>query len=376
MVNSKKHYKIKEIDLFNLSIQDLLKSKLSETTVSEIMSYLEQESISFEYKKFYVQIADGKISYYWDGTLAYQNNTHLSSAIVTNYIKKKFAEDKLSELICGIDNEIITALYLIYGHEKSAFNEKQFNSIFSTVYKIKKMPLSPELHYYNNTTMPYVIKKQTKDKIHILLNTMYRINYTIPSTQYPMPEKGNLRYFYKENSPILNDNGELDIILKGHHGELGKCFKNTADAIDILTSSGYNKIHKVEYFAGWLFSNLSKPVFHAWVVVDEESVIDINIFNEVTNNILYDEIISGEKVLDREKLAYKIKQINADHSSLYSQYYNYGDCGNYLYVGLPTTREKAADLMKQIINDPKIKDYDNVNKTTGENKLQEIYKSL
>ncbi|WP_373266191.1 hypothetical protein [Hungatella hathewayi] len=111
--------------------------------------------------------------------------------------------------------------------------------------------------------------------------------------------------------------------------------------------------------------------FKRAAVIDEQSVLDTGIFNSVTNNefLLQKKQINGELKIDRTILAKNIKKINDDKKSPYSKYYNYG-------VGSMTTRENAAASLFKRVLDNDHKSYENVDKKTGENKLQEIYSKL
>lgn len=370
---SKKHYIIKNIDLFNINIKDKL-IKLSEVkSILDVSDCFKMNSISYEYNNFFLTIENDSIFYYYNGILCYKNTLAFDDATTSIALE----ETTKSTFINGVNDEILTGMLLIYNLEMNHLKFKRSTRTYCTYYKVRE--ISAEIFKYEYSQEPYVIFKKS-DKTSILMNYMYRKLVTLPTVEYPLVNNNNsLKIFYNDNCKKIQDNDKLNQILKGYQGEIGKCFKNSEEIIQRLCDNGYDGDHTIDYYSGWLLdAKFSNAVVHAWVVIDDCSVIDVGVFNEQTDNkyLLSDKIFNGKTVLNRELLAKSMKQIKDDKNSYYSMYYNYGDCGRYLYAGVKTTREEAGIMFKRYLEKTNNPFYNNVDKSTGENKLQKIYQQL
>lgn len=211
-----------------------------------------------------------------------------------------------------------------------------------------------------------------------VLNNRTLKECTIPASMYPMPNvRVSPSIFHKGNTKDLEDDGELARILDEADvkPQMGKCYSNAEKVYDALQASGYTSHHKVEYFSGWM--TLLDTIgwhHHAWIVVDDQSVIDLT--HEVAGPLIemQEKARAGKQIgVKRENLVKEIKRFEAQSHS-FRERFSYGCCDSWCYIGVPSDKEEAIISFRDVMAKyPEHPSYDNVDKETYTNGLNRLY---
>ena len=221
----------------------------------------------------------------------------------------------------------------------------------------------------------YLIKE--KNKGFAILNCISLKTSLMPATLYPMPNAKTPQAFYSGNTRLLDDNGELDRILsgKGFRRKLGHCYQTVESELQVLSEAGYTQRHSVQFFCGWA-TNLytSGWTHHAWLVVDEHSIIDLTAEKIGPLADLCNRANTGEiPETSRDKLASALKQFEKEPHTV-GELIHYGKCHGWCYIGVPSSRTEGIDSYNKLLDKyPDHPDYKNVDRATGTNALTRAY---
>lgn len=364
-----KHYHIKAIcisDFFDNFKKDIL------LRCEKIFEYFVINDISLSYEKIYVLFNNKGVNLYFNNMLIYTN------PVVDDIYDGKFTEcykrnnkDNYDELERSLMKIVLGCIYAVYSVEKNVLSYKVSKRDFYSLYKIKGTDIQIQ-KYELGAELISVSEKY--NKIKAFINYTCKKIIIFPSKEFPSLNKEKLRWFSEKNTEDLPDQSEVDAIIGNTIGPLGKCFDNAATIIELLYKNGYDKHHVIEYYAGWFLRlPADTPIYHAWVVIDGKSILDMG-------NPKYDFLQSwttkeenGEcSVLRREEI---IKLIKADEKveRKFSDRYSVGKVRDCLYVGSLSSRKEAGKFLEYYLNSYKRSKIYNKVDEKGFNKLQQIY---
>lgn len=268
---------------------------------------------------------------------------------------------------------VLTAFWLVWQVESNQLKSVKTSLQFYTSYKIK--PMGIKMKKWSATGE--LAFSERNGKITILCNGLDKKQYTVPSSQYPLPTNGPYSYWYHANAEALDDDGELSLILAGFHGELGRCYTNAEAVINKLSACGYTDRHKVEYYSGWLFgTDIPCGTHHAWVVIDDHSVIDLTMRKHSKLSEYREKCAEGIFMpFNRAIFASWIHEEQKSTAPFAENYY-YGNVEKLFYIGTITDKTTATSSFRTLRDKmPNHPDYQNVNRQNGSNLLQETYYS-
>lgn len=222
----------------------------------------------------------------------------------------------------------------------------------------------------------FIVNEKANDPKTLVITDceFWKKTYTIPSRLYPMPNNNWTHVFTAECTKPLNDDGALAEILNTFSPKLGCCYQNVADAIKLLDDSGYTQKHTVRFFSGWAIISGIVPTHHAWLVVDGNSVFDFAINKLGLAERARVAAEKGEYIpLSRELLAKDIRKMEL-RVPPFMERFPYGQCFRAAYVGVESNRDEALASYQRLMKEfPDHPSYKNLSKTSGVNKLNEIY---
>lgn len=212
------------------------------------------------------------------------------------------------------------------------------------------------------------------DKVSIIANNTLKIEKTIPSRLYPLPNNSKYKIFNAKNTENFDDD-TVNKLLSGIIFKPGYCYTNSQDIVDILRKSISDKA--IDYYSGWLFRGI-KMTHHAWVIVDNKYLIDVSIYKqyeklkEFSNNYENGKISIGRK----ETIDILTSAVKSDEE--FKEKFYYGKAPKeYIYVGVKSNPEEARksynDLITKTPNHP---DYQNIYSDGSNATLNEVYKRL
>lgn len=344
------------------------------SAINQALSYCGKERVSVGYAGIYMTVNDGIIRIYHNEMLVYENDIAdgFEPSSFTEAFLKNTNMERLEEMERSILKIGFASIYLAYSIENNNLKAKRQKGTFYINYKLKGSEIT--LRKYEAGTNLFVIR-ETAGKISFMRNYKTKDCYTFPSALYQMPNKGKMSCFHPGNMEELDDGGRLDKALDGVPLELGKCYSNAEKIIGALHNDGYEKEHTVEYYGGWILqANGDKLIHHAWVVIDGKSIIDASIKKCGKFHSYLETIERGIYMpFSRDLLADWIRQEEEEKAS-FSKYHFYGKIDTCIYVGTQCTSEEARKSFRSTMQrNPDMPGYDNIDKQTAQNKLQEIY---
>lgn len=335
--------------------------------------YAIEHEICVRHKEWFICVEqDGTVKVYSD----YQYVMHFTdwgNGEITELVKHSIEEDKIIACKSAWASIAIIDLSIAVGLACGTLKNKRVSHKGGIIYKVKEFN-NAEVKLWNVSKSPYAVSVNDKG-IAVLRNSIFKKYYRFPSTLYPMPNNANMNFFHEENTKLLADDGELGHILADFVAKLGCCYSNVEQAIALLEQAGYTKNHTVEQYCGWcLNSSISNATHHSWLVVDGESVID---FAWGKTGLLVEhqaKCMNGEfSPFNKSMLADDIYRLERTKMPFVERWY-YGVVKGCCYVGCVSTAREGKkswnDLMEK---HPDHIDYNNVNRQTGKNELNDIY---
>jgi len=362
----------KEITSFFDSYQEEILS-----VIVEAMKYCDCNKVSVGYSGVYATVDDSIIRVYHNFMLVYENCVDdgfqpggFTEAFLMN--AKAESHEAMERTLMKM---VLCSFYFAYIVGTRQVKIKTSIAKFYTLCKCTIKGVKITIKRFDEIGQELFLVQQKGEKVSILCNYQQKTMYSLPSADFPMVNKNKIEYFHPGNTENLDDQGELDALLADAKKDLGKCYSNAASVVELLHTNGYDEIHQVEFYSGWLLSHNSKDLsHHAWVVIDGKHVIDMTATRNGKLENYLDAIEHGLHLpMSREILAeWFYKQ--ATDGTAFSKYHYYGKVETRFYVGTKCTVTEARDAFRLLLNRKKgIKGYENNNKEVGTNKLQAIY---
>ena len=363
------HYQIDGQELMSFYQQNTEKVHL---TMENAFAYCDEKQISIFYNPMYAYIEDGEIRIFLNHTLIYRNDiaedfspTSFTPAFLSNYNNQEIEE--LERTVLKI---ITTGFVIAYNIETRKYKCKKKKSTFYEIYELKNTPIS--MKRFENGTNVFTVKPD-KEKVTFVTNYMKREKESIPNEHYPMPNSNSIRFFYNKNTKDVDDIEKLDEVMSFVPEELGKCYSISEKIIESANKIGYSKVHKVEFYSGWMkYIYADKIAHHAWVVIDNCSVIDMTL--KKTGKIIdyLEKIENGyASLFNREELAKWVHEEKTENA-LFSKYHFCGKVENAIYIGTQCTRKEAIQSFRTALSKG-LPDYESAKNGGYENKLQKLY---
>lgn len=365
------HY---QIDTDNLT--DYFKSNEKEIMLvsDKALVYCNEFGISVGLNSLYAVVENHEIKIYTNKVLVYRNNIEdgFSPASFTEAFIKKSEHKDLAALERSLLTILLASVYLAYMIGCGNMRTKTSRGTYYTIHKIPKSKIV--VKQYQNSGALFLVEEK-EGKVKFLCNYPEKVNFSLPSDTFRMPNKNEIKCFYPENMMPLEDGGRLDAILKNIEQQPGKCYANAAHIISALQEAKYDNEHTVEYFAGWMYMYMAdRLVHHAWVVVDAHSVIDLTVKHSDKLSETYALWEEGKYVPFNRDIAAQWANEELKEAASYSKYHFYGKNESCIYIGTQCTRQEASNSFYEILTKhPELPGYENYNKK-GENKYQALYR--
>jgi hypothetical protein len=371
------HYEIENqelLEFFNKNEKNII------PRLDDIMRYFNEKNISVGCFNIYGLVENMEIQLFSNGMMVYKND--IKDGFAPNgytEIFKKINGHREAEELDAIERTLLKVMlagfYLAYSLEKGQYRIKTKKEKFSFNHKLKSFDYNMSIKEYRNGSELFVVEEK-HDKVSFICNypSSKRMAATLPSAIYRMPNKGKVRCFHPGNTKVL-DATEIDMALTGLDEKLGKCYSNSEEVMNLLKRAGYEKRHTIQYFSGWIMQyKADKLIHHAWIVIDGFSVLDCTIKRSGKFVDYINAIERGEyRPFSRELLADWIHQ-ELEEKAPFSKYHFCGETPTCIYIGTECTSEEARQSLCSIIEEyPKLSGYNNINKGTFKNKLQQIY---
>ena len=359
------HYTISSnriTDYFKQNKKDIL------LAAESFFPFCEKAEISVGYADFYAYIEKEVMTVYHHYILIYRNDFSegfFSSSFTDAFYQSRGDLENPEELERGIVSILLPCFYLAYELESKQMKAKKEKGTFYTMYKIPKTDILAKRYEAGTNLFAF---KQSGDRVSFLNNYGNKKRYTI-TKRYGIPGRNPVRVFSPETMQNLSDGGELDQILFGIQPKIGYCYQNCENVMKALREAGYDKKHKVEYFAGWIKNCRSDRILHhAWIVVDENSVIDLTIKRSGKMADYVAAVETGKSHPFSRELLAEWTHAESIEEAPFTKYHYYGKVEDSIYVGSACTPEEARNSFGEFPETGK-----DGEKEKYKNRLQAIY---
>lgn len=213
--------------------------------------------------------------------------------------------------------------------------------------------------------------KVREDKVVVKLyddNENFVRSIITPTILYPLT-KGIIRTFTYDNTEFIT-NKDIVALIDTVEYKIGKCFNNCERLINVLNEHNFD----VKSYAGWLFLENEIPVWHNWLVINENQIIDLANTDDKysTESFLKNRNIKELSIDEQEKeiLSYfeMLKElVNSERCMM-------GKANKlFFYVGTECSPTLAFKFYDNLLNEyPEHESYSNCNKKTGLNQTQSL----
>lgn len=206
-------------------------------------------------------------------------------------------------------------------------------------------------------------------KLHSAEDGSFVKSCVFPSELYPLNNSNNnpIRTFHHNNTAEITDEKVKEVIDRVVY-RIGGCYQNSFELMKLLQESG---IEDVKAYAGWAcITNTQFPVHHSWLVLNENSIIDLS--DEVDSMLEIEENrenLTEEEVLEK-MVSYRKSIINKKNTE---RIHHIGKCSKGMYyVGCECEPYEAKQIYKNLIaRYPRHEAQRNVNSATGRNRTQQ-----
>lgn len=264
----------------------------------------------------------------------------------TEWFQNEFS-NATQDIINSIYEFILAAMY--YAWRLHTGTEIPVQERFSNVYKTNE----GDIRCYNSGTDDFLINDDW-----IFCNNIHKKAFQIPSELYPMPNKGPVKILYSQNTKELDDGGELAQILNPFINSTDCQHKNVELAIQTLRDNNYS--HKIQFYSGWLFGNEQpawlfgneKPegIPHTWIVVDDNSVIDVTMKKNDYLSTVRDLYANGKYTeFNREFSVQSAKKEQRHPKPFMERTLHYGKPKDWLYVGVKSNVNETSENNRKLL---------------------------
>lgn len=213
-----------------------------------------------------------------------------------------------------------------------------------------------------------LIEKENYCVIKSYLNGELYKSFRFPTNMYPLPN-GNIKVFTHDSTELITDKKVIAAVDKVV-SKIGKCFYNTNEVSKQLKAYGID----YKCYSGWIKApDTPYPAMHAWIVVDDNKVIDLTPLKEEFDDSKYvKEHLDIEKasaneirraVLENRKNILKLPN---------SEVRNLGKVEkDWILVGCEANADIGKGMLEKLLNDfPNHEAYSNF--TNGSNSLMKM----
>ncbi|EOU1990500.1 hypothetical protein C4D27_17340 [Clostridium perfringens] len=289
-------------------------------------------------------IVDSKYS---SKTLLFSIDTN-KNIVFSNIAKESTNHENIKNLIKVFECVISYIMFISDGiNLNNPKSNKYFKCIKSKDASVKVKDKSNNIEFklislLENETYK-IIKENSAFKI---INNDFSQNLiVVPSKFYPLANKNNIKIFDKNNTEALKEN--FNNILSKVDIRHGFCLENSRDIYNTLKPILGDR---VKYYSGWLKKRTS-TAFHAWVVIDDNSIIDSTILYKVEEleRMCRSSELRGEPFIDdNEYLDILKKAIN--QSIAFNEKYRYGKVSELdIYIGVESNYEESYNCYEKLL---------------------------
>lgn len=301
----------------------------------EAICYCSKKDISVYYppETLYVCCDNEELKIYKQSTLAFTLGMDAELKPTPRYIAL-FGEpsfDARRKLLGAIAMLLCAAMLL---HAKRVKCTRDFNGAFTA---INNPDLKLSARFYECSMKDFEIVENGSIFI-VRCNNEEKNQYCIPCELFKMPNANKPRVFCAENTFDVKDMNVSDILSRHvpESCEIGS-LTDAKKVYQKLDAFGFTKEHKVQIYSGWMWNRtIPQPIERSWVVIDDNSVLDLGI-----NNM---SITEQARVAAEEGDYIELTSELIDDDSLFSREHpaplrlrcGAGKVQERLYIGVPT----------------------------------------
>lgn len=375
-------YYFKEYDLVKIN-KYLIDNEKIVCDIKEVIKYLESQKMSILNDNMYITYSNENINILktinfgrqitlltYDGEDIKESDCY-KETIKSNNVSNSESETLIKALIRNALNFSLFTYCLLKddnfeNNKRSSKNYKVINTTDYTQVKFKKLSVEIKIYDKIKGLCKYEVNDNT---VKIISNTLIQDIKTVPSNLYPLPNK-DFKIFTSENTSDLKDD-KVSELLSDLEIMIGGCYTNSTNITKILKDNNIN----AKFYSGWLL-RLNKMIHHAWVVIDDNHLIDVSILKK-EDDIIDLEFLNNPKP-NNPNLIETLSKLIEEKIPFKDKYY-YGKVSRYsaIYIGSETTpmeaRKSFNDLIRAIPNHP---DYQNVDENGVNQTQRALYKKI
>lgn len=182
----------------------------------------------------------------------------------------------------------------------------------------------------------------------IVVKNIWSQAVVVPSRMFPLKDKDDYKIFSHyntENFDMSSDLGKrVAKVFDGVKGKIGECYSNCKLLIQGFEEEGIS----AEVYAGWFFIKDELPIYHTFIVIDENKVLDFSVYlTEADLDKIKSELVEFTKDEMRRLMVkrYEDKLLLSNHEK-----FGFGKVDTcYFYIGCKSEIEEAKQLHKELL---------------------------